>query len=323
MAARFILAGLFLLASLASSLATESVTVDAYAAVVNDRVITVSDVRALIQPVERQLEATFEGDRLEQKKQDAYDEGRRALIERALILEEFKAQKGQLPDRLVDERLDELIRERFGGDRAAFLQALSDERMTIEEYRGQIREQLIIGLLRRQEVMDRIKVSPTDVQRRYQENLDRYRVPPKVRLRMIALNKGASPEDREVKRSQALHIRERLLGGEDFAAVARAESEGSKAASGGDWGWVDPTILRPELAEVLESIPVGEVSDVVETEEEFYLLKIEGRQNESVVPFEDVQEDLTRELRNSAGEQLYADWISRLENKHFIKLFTN
>lgn len=297
--------------------------VDGYAATVNKRVITVGEVLAYVQPVQMKLAERYEGAELEEHVAEAMAEQLDALIERALILEEFTLKGGTIPDRLVDDRINGMISERFKNSRTAFLEALSQERLTLDDWREETRDQLIVSIMRRQEVGDRVIVSPRAVREAYESRLDTYRVPEQVKLLMIVLHKGATAEDQKVKREEAEQIRAKLVAGEDFAEIAKASSEGSKAAEGGDQGWLEPSSLRPELTNVVAQLEAGRVSEVVEAGDEFYLLKVEARKNASVMPFDEARKGIEKELRMAEEERLYKAWIERLKRKFYVKVFAD
>lgn len=323
MAMRFpqiIAAALVALGAAVCPAAGRGIPVDGYAAMVNTRVITVGEVLALVQPVRAQIERSFEGDELELKLEEAYNASLRSLIERALILEDFSLLGGNLPDRLVDDQISSFISERFDNSRVKFLEALTEERMTLDEWREETRNRLIVSIMRRREVTDRVLISPRDVRDLYESRIEQYRLPEQVRLRMIALNRGATEEDWAAKRAEAEKIRERLLAGEDFAETARTESEGARAAEGGDFGWIEPNSLRAELAAVVADLDTGRISEVIETDDELYILRIEARKNAAVKPFDEVRGSIEDELRRKEEARLYASWMERLYRKFHVRI---
>ena len=295
--------------------------VDGYAALVNSRVITVGDVLALIQPVRLQLESSYSGDELETKTEEAFQTGLQALIERALILEEFTAQGGVIPDRFIDDQISEIVSDHFNNDRAAFLKALTEDRLTLDDWRTETRNRLEVTILRRKEVTDKVIIAPRAVREVYDASIDKYRTPAQIKLRMIALHKGTTEEDQAAKLGEAEHIRERLLAGEDFGEVAKASSEGIKAAKGGDMGWVEPGSLRPELADAANGLEPGRISEVIPTQDELYILKVEAKKSAAVTPFEEAQQSIEKELRKTEEDRLYKAWIQRLKDKYYVKVF--
>jgi peptidyl-prolyl cis-trans isomerase SurA len=294
--------------------------VDGYAAVVNGRVITIGDVMAYVQSSRAQLAQTASGGDLAGKLSEAYRAGLEKLIENALIVVEFEKQGLTMPDRLVNDRINEIVFQSFNNDRAAFLAELAAQRVTLEEWRKQIRERLIVNAMRRQVVGDAVRLSPRAVQEYYASHVDRYSQPAQVKLRMIQLNKGANAEEQEVKRQRAVLLRGKALGGEDFGDLAAAYSEGSLASKGGDWGWRDPGILRKELAPIAAALAPGQVSDVIETDDGFYLLYVEDRKPASTTPLSAVRAEIEDVLRQSEGERVYAEWIARLRQKNAVMI---
>lgn len=299
----------------------QSIPVDGYAAIVNKRVITVSDVLGALGPMEAQLRSRYTGQELNRRLEQAYQDVLDALIERTLILEEFKQNEGKIPAALVDDHMQEVIAERFDNNRAAFIRALAEEGITLEDYREGIRDSLVIMLLQREMVFSQIAVSPGAVRDAYKSRLDQLRKPEQIHLRMIVLNRGATEEEDRAIIQKAESAREELLKGHDFGELARAISEGSRAADGGDWGWVEPDILRRELAQGVKGLKPGQISDVLETQEAYYILLLADRREESIVSFEEVQEQLYAELRFAEEERLHTAWINRLKDKFFVQRF--
>ena len=116
-------------------------------------------------------------------------------------------------------------------------------------------------------------------------------------------------------------MRNRLLDGESFEDLAQQVSEGARAQDGGDWGWIDPDSRRPELAAALRTLKPGDISEVIPAGGDLYILKVEGRRDATVIPFEKVQETLRTELVKQEAKRLYDAWIARLQQKAFIKKY--
>ncbi len=297
------------------------IPMDGYAAVVNDRVITVRETLTAMQPVERQLQQSFRGAELAERVEAAFTNSLEALIERELILDAFRRMQGTIPDNVVNSRMDEIERTRFNGSRAELLKALEAEGLTMDEWRESLRSTMIISYMREREVEDKIMVSPQAVRDAYESKIEEYRVPDQVELRLIALNRGQTPEEQAVKLKQAGEIRQRLLDGQDFAALASQVSEGIKAEDGGYWGWVDPTTRRPELAAAIKTLEPGGISPVVAADDMLYIVKLEGRRAAAQLPFEEVQDKIRDELRRQQAKQLYDEWIKRLKRDAYIRRF--
>ncbi|MDD5484209.1 MAG: SurA N-terminal domain-containing protein [Kiritimatiellae bacterium] len=302
--------------------AGEPVPVDGYAAVVNDKVITVSDVLKAMEPLERQIRETYFDDTLADKLDAAYANTLDSLIERELILCSFAAQKQfALPDSVVDSRIDEIVRNKFNNNRAEMRKVLDQEGLTFEEWRQNYKNSLIVALLREREVDGKVVITPQAVRAAYENAGEKYRIPEQQEVRAIVIDCGGTKEEDDLKLKQAEDIRRRLLNGESFEELARQASEDQKASAGGYWGWIDPDTRRTEIAAVLKTLAVGDISPVISVGDELYIFRVEGRKNSSVVPFETVCDSIWNELRKKEMKRLYDEWIERLKKNAYIKKF--
>lgn len=310
------LARLLAVLGLAGQAAVAKLPLDGFAAVVNERTITIGDVMMSIHEAEERLRILYGGEELEAKRQELFRSGLERLIDQALIIEEFGTRKDmQIPERMVDDRVNEIVFERFNNDRSALMSALAEDQITFADWRETIRERLIVMALRRVEIGDRIIISPTQVRQAYEERKDRYHSPGQVKLRLIYLPLENPPE---AAHEAAVAARARIEAGEAFADVAKEVSRDPSAPLGGDWGWLDPAMLREELKTVASGLAVGTVSDIVFTPEGYYLLQLDERRDASTKSFEEVRAEIEAELRERESERLYADWMKRLRQKFSV-----
>lgn len=293
--------------------------VDGVAAYVNAHVITLADVMVLIEPVRRQLIRKYRGEALQERLGAAFDNALNTLVERFLVLDAYKEQGGRLPEWTVDQRAEEMIDEMFGGDRDALMRALQLEKMTYEEWRETLEQQMIVQSMRSANVDQYIEITPRRVRAHYRNNAAQFRRPTRMHVRMIVLTpeQAATAAQRQ---QRAAELVQRLRDRADFAALAKQVSGGSHADVGGDWGWIDPAReLRRELAQLAESTATGQVSDAVRIADNYYIMKIEGRREASMAPLRDVYDDIERVLRQEAIESGYTRWITRLKQDAYVK----
>ena len=97
---------------------------DGIAAVVNDKVITYVQINQQVAEQEKLLRENYQGDDLFQRLKEAKLQVLRALIERELIIQDFKTSGGFLPETYTNERINDVIRDEYGGDRVAFIKTL-------------------------------------------------------------------------------------------------------------------------------------------------------------------------------------------------------
>jgi len=298
-----------------------SVEIDGYAARVNDRVITQGEVREALAPILPELYRAYQGAELDAELEKAFARVLNQMVERALIMEAFAERGGEIPDQYVNDEIKRVIAERFKGDDALFEQVLSEQKKTREEYMDTIREQMAVGMMTNEEVGRRARVTPEQVRMEYEANQERYFIPEKVKYSIIVLNRGKTPEDQTVKMEEAVSIRKQLLEGANFGETAKALSEGGRAAEGGAFPWMQPKDAREELQETLRTLPAGELSDVVETESELYLVKVEARRQPGYKSFDEVRLSIKNTLNAKERERLQARWIERLKKTNYVVIY--
>src|SRR5215831_9919286 len=130
----------------------KSQVVDGIAAVVNTDVITYSQVRAISGPHERLLQSQFKGDELVKQIKAAREAALKDLIDRQLIVQSFAKEKFELPDFFVDQRVNDIIKESFGGDRQSFIKTLQAQNYSLSEFKKHEKESIIVQAMRSKNV---------------------------------------------------------------------------------------------------------------------------------------------------------------------------
>lgn len=289
--------------------------------IVNDDVITFKDVdQSLTQDIAL-LRVQYAGkpQELAEKITALQKERIEDLVARQLILHEFKTAGYNLPESMIDDIVESRIKENFG-DRVTAAKTLASQGSTFESYRRRIRDQVIIdAMVRHKNGTSEPIISPTKIENYYRAHQTNYAVGHQVKLRMIMLNKSSDNSDSVLRLAQEIHSK--LKNGTSFAEMAGVYSEDSRRSQGGDWGWIERTVLRADLADVAFSLKPGQFSDVVNTAEACYLLLAEDVQSAHVKTLAEVREEIERILVAQERDRLYRQWIDRLKTKSFVRYF--
>lgn len=295
--------------------------VDAIKAVVNKGVVTYAEVEEFAAPAAQALRREYAGqpDLFRQKLGDALNDGQEQLVERQLILHHFDVEGYKLPDTVVDELVQERIRDRFG-DRITLMKTLQAQGQTFEKFRREVRDQYIVAALRAKSISpEKIIISPYKVETYYLAHQDDFKVEDEVKLRMIVLNKTSGDDTNTVR--LAGEILGQIKEGATFQEMASVYSQDSQRSQGGDRGWVERSFLRKELADIAFALKPGQVSEVIEMPEACYLMLVEQARSAHVKPLNEVRDDVELTLRTQAQKQLEQQWIEQLKKKTFIRLF--
>ncbi|MCP5489413.1 MAG: peptidyl-prolyl cis-trans isomerase [Verrucomicrobia bacterium] len=301
------------------------IPVEGFAATVNGRIITIGDVMVLAGPELERLQTSAITDDINERYLDIFKRALQARIEDALILEEFSTmEEAQFPEYLVDQEVDRVIRERFNNNRATFLEALSGEEMSMEDYRTTLRDQLIVRQLQQLEVFSKIAVSPKAVRELYEQEKDRYIEPAALLLRVITIRRvdPITGDPQAGAEAKLAALQEAMAAGDQpFSELAKTYSDDSFAKEGGLWGWRQPRDYLQTIREAVEPLQPGETSGVIETEAAWYILHVEDRREETTKSFEEVRDEIEGAIRQKEAQKLRDQWIERLRRKHYVHVY--
>ena len=310
-----------------ASLTVHAELANAIKAIVNDAVITYQEVATMSQPAEdlafRQYR--YQPSVLEKKLLDIENENLGDLVERQLILHEFKTAGYNLPESVVDDLVQESIKNDFG-DRATLTKTLDARGITYEKFRQQVRERFIIGQLRLKNISSEIIISPHKVENYYLAHREDFKEEDQVKLRKIVLTKSSDPSAPNAKKL-AEEILTRLNEGASFEAmlsevhdIVKANySQGSQDSSDGVWYY--RSALRRELADVAFALKPGKWSGVVETPGECYLLLVDEANAAHFKTLSEVRNIIEKALLTDEKTRLEKQWIDRLKKKTFVQYF--
>jgi parvulin-like peptidyl-prolyl isomerase len=292
---------------------------DGIAAVVNSDVITFSQVRELVGPKEKQARETLKGEALVEKIKEIRLAAINDLIDRALILQEFKSKGFTIPEYLIDEKVQEIVRDSFGGDRQAFLRTLSAQGFSLEKFREFQRDSVIVQEMRRQAVKGAsATVSDQKIQTYYKEHVAEYSTQEEIKLRMIVIRGG--PENNS-RRKMIEEIREKITAGAEFGDLARMYSDGAEQESFGDVGWINRKHFNEELTKIAFALKPGELSQIVELGGSYYLLFCEARKQATTKPLKELRGEIEKALLSSERQKQQQDWLMKMRKKAYIKLY--
>jgi parvulin-like peptidyl-prolyl isomerase len=311
-----------------SALSQRAEVIDGIAAIVNNDVVTISQVRELIGARERSLRELYRGQELEEKIKETRLSAIKDLIDRQLILQEFKKmqEKGAtIPDYVIDDRVQAVIRQEFGGDRAAFVRTLQAQGFTLTRFKEIEREKIIVQAMRQSKVENNFVISPTQIQAYYDKNKSSYATPEQVKLRMIVIREGSSGDvpDTGSKKELAEEIRQKVASGAEFDRMAEMYSEDETTQQvGGDWGWIERNTLNEELTKVAFALRPGEVSPVITIENTHYILMVDAKRSASIKPMSDVRDEIEKNLIQQERTKAQQRWLDTLRQKAYIKILS-
>ena len=295
--------------------------IDGIAAIVNGDIITYSQVRGLSQPRERLLRTQYHGEDLEKQIQVARAAALQDLIDRQLIVQAFHKEKFELPEHFVEERINDIIRDDFGGDRNTFIKTLQAQNYSLTEFKKMEMDKIIVAAMRSKNVKPVTTISPTKVMDYYKQHRAEFTAKEQVKVRLIMIPTRAAEGNTAAQKAIAEEILGKLADGAPFDRMAQMYSEDASRDSGGDWGWIERKTLAPPLEKVAFNLPPGRVSHVIELGPNFYILKVEEKRGGDTPSFTKLRPEIEKKLMQEETQRQQELWLAGLRQKAYIQKF--
>jgi peptidyl-prolyl cis-trans isomerase C len=229
------------------------------------------------------------------------------MIGYRLMIQEAKARKIIVADADVDAQVAQ-IRSQFPSE-AQFQQALTAQRTTLEAVRNDARDGMSADKLVESEIAGKVAVKPEAVTDFYQKNQDKFQQGPRVRAShiLIGIPQNADAATKQAAKAKADALLKDLKAGKDFAATAQANSQDpGSAPKGGDLGYFEQGQMVPPFEQAAFALKAGEMSEVVETQFGYHIIKVADKQDSRVVPLEEaktqIEDYLTQQNRHAQTE---------------------
>ncbi|MGE3540567.1 MAG: peptidylprolyl isomerase, partial [Candidatus Tectimicrobiota bacterium] len=203
-----------------------------------------------------------------------------------------------------------------------FLQLLKARGLTLETYKKQVQEGILVAKVVNAEVRSRLTVLDSELQEAYRAKQEQYKIAggQTVSHILFLLPQHATGQEEQRLRAKAESVLKQLREGGEFSKLARQYSDGPSAETAGLLGTFKPGELLPGFEEATAKLAPGEISDVVRTRVGFHIIRLEARQAGGSRPFEEVQEELKSEILRGKTEKKYQEWLDSLRQQSYIKI---
>jgi peptidyl-prolyl cis-trans isomerase C len=285
---------------------------------VNGESITKADFEKAIQNVEQRAGGPVPADQRDRIYRGVLDQ----MVGYKLLTQETKARKVAVPDADVDARVGQL-RQQFPNE-DAFKQVLAQQHMTVEQLKADARQDMAVEKLIEDAIAAKVAVKPEDVEAFYKANQEHFQQPERVRAShiLIQVPKEADAATKAKARAKAEDLLKQARAGKDFAELARQNSQDpGSAANGGDLGFFAKGQMVGPFNDVAFSQKPGTISDIVETDFGFHIIKVVEKQPAGVVKLQEAKPQIQQYLENQARQQQTQAFVESLRTKSKVEIF--
>jgi peptidyl-prolyl cis-trans isomerase SurA len=244
---------------------------DRIVAVVNEDVITLSELNRRTQQIIQQLKES-------NTQMPQHSQLQKQLLERMITetvqLDLARSNNINLSEDELNQVMTKLAQDNKL-DLTQFRLALINQGLNYEEFREQIRQEVLINRIKVKQVDNRVSVTASEVENYLKSSaaLDKDSEYHLLHI-LIALPEAASPELTREKLQQAESLLQQLNGGADFAKMAVSFSDGQQALKGGDLGWRKASYLPTLFSDEVMKMSPGQLSPILRSSSGFHILKL-------------------------------------------------
>ena len=245
------------------------------------------------------------------------------LIDRKLILSEFKKMGGNIKDQYVDEAVNRFVKDRFGGERDKFLAELKKTGMTISQFREVQRDMIAINALRAEHAGDDvIPNTPWEKKRVYNEIKTDFASDGKPKVWIMSIPKQ-TPTSSEAEQEKVLaNVRSQLKGGTSFSSLAKKYSDDSFASKGGYVGVLDRSgKLAQGLHDLAYSLPPGQTTPTMDHGTHWRIVYVSERIGKSVPSFDKLEEEVDKRLTVEKRQKNLETWLVKLRRDANVRIY--
>ena len=294
---------------------------DRVVAVVNDEIVTSTELEDLSGPVLRQVDSIPDPVVRDQQRAKQLRFALDEVVGQRLITQEAQKHKLHVSVDEVDNYLAR-IKKQQGWDDKQLETYLMVQGTSLVSFRQQTRDQLLRNKVVTSLIGDRIRVSEGDVAEYYKSKLTELHNQFELEAAHVAIKVAddASPAEEAAARQQATEILKRAQAGEDFAALAQQYSKAPGAENGGSLGVLRKGSLDSSFEDVAFGLPEGGIGGPVRSAFGYHVIKSISRKKLPTPLLEEVKSDLQRELTEKRQREEVAKWVEELKKKAFIEV---
>ncbi|HKO12473.1 MAG TPA: peptidylprolyl isomerase [Acidobacteriaceae bacterium] len=285
---------------------------------VNDQVINKSDYERAQQELDQEArQQNWTQQQVMEQRRDLL----RSLIDRQLLLSQGK-QLGISGETDVVKRLDEIRKQNHLDSMEDLQKAVESQGISYEDFKQQIRENVITQQVISQQVGSRIQIAPSEIEAYYKSHQQEFQRPESVKLNEILIATPNPDDAAQVAAAEkkADDVEARLKAGGDFATLAKTESTGPTAQDGGRLG----EYKRGDLPKVMEDatfdLQTGQFTQPIRTRQGWLILQVAGHEKAGQAPLNEVQNQIQEQVGMAKMEPALRQYLTTLRDQAYIDI---
>ena len=296
--------------------------IDRIVAVVNDNIITLSELDVYFNPYAEQIKARgYPPEEARKMLFTVREKVLNQLIDEMLTDQEIKRANISVNEAEINNAIERIKAARFYTDEE-LQEALKKQGFSMEQYRQQIKNQVLRTKLVNLEVKSKIVLTRQDIEAYYNKHPELYGGEKKYHLRSILMVPPPLATDAEKHSIYARMetVLQKFKTGEHFDSLARRYSESPLAAEGGDLGAFKLDALSSQIQDAVKNLAPGDVTPILSTDQGYQIFYLENIIESPGKPLEEVAEEIREKLYNEIVDKKFHSWLGTLRERSHIKI---
>ena len=314
----------FFILQLFCSYQTNADNLNAVRVVVNGEIITEFDIRKRMAQAFQIAGEEYDGMELQRKKREIMSDAIDELIDRKILVQEAKRVILSDPEKAeeIEKDLDSFVKGAVDevGSLYKFYELAHKQGINPLKKRAELKEDLMVDVILSENVYRKIVITPKDMKRYYQDNIDEFSGERKLSFRQILI-KYSGYETKEEAKSVAEKLLNRLEDGEEFEVVAKEHSQGPHAYRGGLWEFDEVRDFRKDLVAIVSKLKGDEISQIIETSIGCHIFKIGEIIPAKTTSFQQAQGEINNTLFREEFLKQKRKYLQELKRDVVIKRY--
>jgi peptidyl-prolyl cis-trans isomerase SurA len=281
--------------------------------IVNAHIISRRQFQQAVEQEHAALYRQFSGKELDAKLQEAREKTLQGLIDAFLVQDKAEDLGIKIPDDYLKSVIEDIKKQNNLPTDADLERALKGSLgIGLAEYTKRQKQSILQQEVLRREVFSKVAIEDQELRAYYEDHKDEFKIPSRLRIRELVIPKGATPQEQEAAKAKVSLVREAIAKGAKFEDLVKEHSEGLSKATGGDLGWMEKGLLRPDLEKAALGLKAGQVAGPLESDKDVSFIQLIEAQIDAARPFAEVRDKILEKLQEPKAQNAIEQYMQAL-----------
>lgn len=288
--------------------------------IVNAHIITRRQFQQSVEQEHAALYRQFSGAELDAKLKEAREKTLQGLVDAFLVQDKASDLGIQVPDDYIKSVIEDIKKQNNLPTDADLERALRGSLgISLADYTKRQKQNILQQEVLRREVFSKVAIEDQELRAYYEDHKDEFRIPSRLRIRELVIPNGATPQEQEAARAKVALVQGALAKGASFEALVKEHSEGISRATGGDLGWMEKGLLRPDLEKAALALKPGQTAGPLASDKDTSFIQLIEAQIDAARPFAEVKDKILEKLQEPKAQNAIEQYMQSLRVRANIR----